>query len=111
MCIRWDDFVTKASHSSVTDMDNMFNSTIFRLRRLSLLGHVARLDCNSRVEGTGPRVNGFLLNPGHWGCSRRTWVDLVKEDPAAPLASLMCLAANRQAWRSLRYGPLSSSRS
>jgi len=36
---------------------------------------------------------------------RRTWVDHIKEDVAALLDSLMCLVADRQAWRSRRYGP------
>jgi len=33
------------------------------------------------------------------------WVDDVKEYIAARLDALMCLAADRQAWTSLRYGP------
>jgi len=43
--------------------------------------------------------SGVLPNPG-WrrprGSPRCTWVDHVKEDTAAPLDSLICLAADRQ---------------
>jgi len=39
------------------------------------------------------------------GRPRRAWMDHVNDDTAAPLDSLMCLAADRQAWTSFRYGP------
>jgi len=110
MCVRWDDFVTNVHISSVTVLDNI--CSIIHLRCLSLLCHVSRLD---RTVPAWKALNlalkiksGFFPNPG-WlcpqGCRRRTWMDHVKEDTAAPLDSLMCLVADKQAWRRLRYGP------
>jgi len=84
--------------------------SIFRLRRLSLLGHVAR------VDRTVPAWKALYLvlqkkrfpsRPRMVPSPRqRTWMDQVKEDTGAPPDSLMCLAADRQAWRILRYGTL-----
>jgi len=111
MFVRWDDVVTYAHIFSVTGLDNI--CSIIHLRRLSLLGHVARLDrafpAWKALDLALKTKSGFPPNPGWrrpWGRPRRTWMYHVKEDTAAPLDSLMCLAADRQAWRSLRYGPL-----
>jgi len=60
--------------------------------------------CGSRVEGSGPRVKNkkMVSLPTQDGVVRcRAWVDHVK-DIAAPLDSLMCLAADKKARRSLR---------
>jgi len=85
--------------------------TILRLKRLSFLGHVARLKHTVPAWKTLDLAvwtkNGVLPNLGR-GRPRRTWVDHVKEEITAPLDSLMCLFADRQAWRSLCYGSMTT---
>jgi len=75
-------------------------------------GHVARLDHEvpawKALDVALKAMGGAVPSPRwhrHRGRPRRKWVDGVKEDAAVPLDSLMLLAADRQAWRSLRYGP------
>jgi len=105
MCVRWDDFATNAHISSVKGLANI--CTTIRLGGLSLLGHTARLD------GVVPGLKDFALTtkyvsfPTQDGVAPGVVYDTHgwKEDIAAPLDSLMCLATNRQAWRSLRYCP------
>ena len=56
------------------------------------------MDRTLRTKGGGPPSSA-------WPCRRgRKWVGHVFED-CAPLESIMNLAADRQAWRSLRYSP------
>ena len=89
MGVRWNDFVTSDFISSITGLDNV--STIIRARRLALLGHVARLD--HVVQS----VVGVLPSPGYrrpLGRARHTWVNHIKEDIAAPLDSVIHLAAD-----------------
>jgi len=66
------------------------------------------------VEGAGPRVKVKEWCPSQSrmasqrGHLRRTWVDHIKEDIAAPFDSLKCLAAARPArgsFRSVLCGP------
>jgi len=110
---RWDCFVINACISFVTGLDNI--CSIIRLKLLCLLGHVAKLDravpAWKALDLKLITKSGFSRKPG-WGRPRvrPQRIDYVKEDTAAPLDSL-CLAADRQAWRSLRYVPLPTFRS
>jgi len=93
--------------SSVTGLDDM--GTILRLKRLSFLANVARLKHTvtaRKVLDLALRTkNGVVPNPGWRRPRGRTWVDHGKEGTAAPFDFLMCLAGDKQAWRSLCYGP------
>jgi len=66
MCVRWDDFVTNVYISFVTGLDDM--GTILRLRRISFLGHVGRLEhmvpAWKALDLAFRTTNGFLPNPG-----------------------------------------------
>jgi len=86
--------------------------TIIRLRRLSFLDHVARLDHMVPVWKAldlALRTKNVDLHNVEWrhprGRPGSTWLDHIKDDVAAPFDSLMCLAADRRAWKSFRYGP------
>jgi len=110
MGARWFDFVSNASISSATGLGDV--GSVICARRLDLLGLVARLDHTVpawKALDVALRAKGGAVPSPRWhqprGRPRRTWVDHVKEHVAVRLDSVMLLAADRQAWRSLRYGP------